>query len=121
MMANRLSYFYDFKGPSQTIDTGCSSSIVALDRAVQDIEAGTIDYAVVAGANLTLDPSRVAPFNALKALSPTGRCYSFDTRANGYCRSEGIACIVLEVGTKGYARIGGIGNNSDGATAQGKK
>ena len=103
-----------------TIDTGCSSSIVALDRAVRDIEAGIIDLAVVAGANLTLDPNRAAAFNALKALSPTGHCYSYDTRANGYCRSEGVACIILELGSDGYACIGGTGTNSDGATAQGK-
>lgn len=119
MAANRLSYFYDLKGPSMTLDTACSSSLVALDQAVKDINAGIIDRAIVGGISLTLDANKNASFNAFKMLSPTGHCYSFDSRADGYCRSEGIVCIILERGTNGYAVIGGSGTNSDGSTAEG--
>ncbi len=120
MAANRLSYFYDFKGPSMVIDTACSASTTALTRAVQDIEAGIIDKALVCGATLSLDPHKSATYNGLKMLSPTGHCYSFDSRADGYCRSDGIVCVVIERGTHGYAQIGGIGANCDGFTQQGK-
>lgn len=119
MAANRLSYFYDLKGPSITVDTACSSSLVALDRAVRDIRQGLVDRAIVGGLSLTLDPHKNSSFNAFTMLSPTGRCHSFDTRANGYCRSDGIACVVLEPGSKGYALVQGTGTNCDGAKPQG--
>lgn len=119
MAANRLSYFYDLRGPSMTIDTACSSSLVALDRAVRDIKSGLIDRAIVGGVSLTLDPNKNDCFNAFKMLSPTGRCHSFDSRADGYCRSEGVACIVIERSSEGYAILAGSGTNSDGATPQG--
>ena len=96
MAANKLSFQYDLKGPSMVFDTACSSSLVALDAAMRDMENGTIDRAIVGGISITLDPAKNATFNAFTMLSPTGSCYSFDERANGYCRSEGIACLVLE-------------------------
>jgi acyl transferase domain-containing protein/NADPH:quinone reductase-like Zn-dependent oxidoreductase/NADP-dependent 3-hydroxy acid dehydrogenase YdfG len=96
MAANKLSFQYDLKGPSMVFDTACSSSLVALDAAVRDMENGTIERAIVGGISITLDPAKNATFNAFTMLSPTGSCYSFDERANGYCRSEGIACLVLE-------------------------
>lgn len=119
MAANRLSYFYDFQGPSITIDTACSSSLVALDRAVHDINTGIIDRAVVGGLSLTLDPNKNSSFNAFQMLSSTGRCHAFDSRADGYCRSDGLGCIILERGVEGYAVVGGTGTNSDGFTPQG--
>ena len=88
MAANRLSFFYDLKGPSMAIDTACSSSLVALHQARRDILAGVVDRAIVAGVSLTLDPYKNSTFNAFTMLSPTGVCYTFDDRANGYCRSE---------------------------------
>ena len=118
MAANRLSYFYDLKGPSMTIDTACSSSLVALDRAVQDLKAGRVERALVAGLSLTLNPHKNATFNAFTMLSPTGRCYSFDERADGYCRSDGVACVILERGQRGTI-VAGIGTNSDGHTPKG--
>ena len=120
MAANRLSFFYNLKGPSITIDTACSSSLVALDRAVRDIRDGVVDRAIVGGLSLTLDPHKNASFNAFTMLSPTGRCYSFDSRADGYCRSDGVACVILEPGCSGYALVAGSGTNADGAKPQGR-
>ncbi|CAB9497944.1 Mycocerosic acid synthase-like polyketide synthase [Seminavis robusta] len=119
MAANRLSYFYDLSGPSMVIDTACSSSLVALDRAFRDIRSGLIDRAIVAGISLTLDPHKNECFNAFHMLSPTGHCHSFDTRADGYCRSDGIACIILERGARGYATVAGTATNTNGYTPEG--
>ena len=102
-----------------SIDTACSSSLVALDRAFRDMQNGTIDRAIVAGISLTTNPNASASFNAYNMLSPTGRCHAFDDRADGYCRSDGVACIVLERNSNGYAYIGGTGTNSDGHTSHG--
>eukprot|EP00957_Ditylum_brightwellii_P024234 1828142-Ditylum_brightwellii.AAC.1 len=60
---------------------------------------GSIERAVVAGLSFTPNPHKNAAFAAFKMLSPTGHCHAFDERADGYCRSDGIACIVLERGS----------------------
>jgi fatty acid synthase len=122
MAANRLSFFYDLKGPSLTLDTACSSSLVALERATRDLRCGLIDRAIVGGISLTLDPHKSASFHAFTMLSPTGRCYSFDTRADGYCRSDGVNVVIVERNRDEhacYAHIDGIGINSDGYTPLG--
>jgi fatty acid synthase len=97
---------------------------VAFDAACRDIRAGTIDRAIVGGLSLTLDPAKNATFNAFNMLSPDGRCYSFDTRANGYCRSEAVVAVVLEssrVARPGSAcaQVLGTAVNNDGKTPQG--
>lgn len=122
MAANKISYFYDLRGPSIVYDTACSSSLVALNAAFRDLRAGTIDRAIVGGVSVTLDPAKNAVFNAYTMLSPDGICYSFDERANGYCRSEGIATIILEredVCKTGICRILGTSVNSDGFKTHG--
>ena len=122
MAANKISYFYDFHGPSIVYDTACSSSLVALNQAVNDMRLGIIDRAIVGGISLTLDPTINTLFNAFHMLSPTGKCYSFDDKANGYCRSEGIVAIVLERDTvceTGICRVLGTSVNSDGHKAKG--
>ena len=96
MAANRVSFFYDFRGPSLVVDTACSSSLVALHLALRDLEAGDVDAAVVFGLSLTPDPNKTSVFAAAKMLSPDGICYSFDERAHGYCRSEAAVAVVLE-------------------------
>ncbi|EIE19942.1 hypothetical protein COCSUDRAFT_58179 [Coccomyxa subellipsoidea C-169] len=95
MFANRLSWFYNFKGPSKIVDTACSSSFVALNDAISDIKAGVIDYAVVGGASAILRPQTSVAFSKLNMLSPEGHCKSFDASANGYARADGIVAIVL--------------------------
>jgi len=122
MFANRLSFFFDFRGPSLTIDTACSSSLVAFDAAVRALAVGECDYALVAGANLILHPSSTVGFARLKMLSPDGTCRAFDADAKGYVRAEGIVALFLtrpERARRVIASVLGSGVNSDGYTEQG--
>lgn len=96
IMSNRLSYFYDLRGPSMTIDTGCSGSMVALHQACQSIIAGDSSLAFAGGAGLILAPNTMMPMTALNFLSPDGRSYTFDSRANGYGRGEGVGLVILK-------------------------
>ncbi|KAI8251965.1 beta-ketoacyl synthase domain-containing protein [Colletotrichum sp. SAR11_239] len=94
--SNRLSYFYDWHGPSMTIDTACSSSLVAVHHAVQQLRSGTSKVAVAAGANLMLSPLNFITESKMSMLSPTGRSRMWDAAADGYARGEGVACVVLK-------------------------
>jgi phthiocerol/phenolphthiocerol synthesis type-I polyketide synthase B len=96
IIANRLSYFLDFRGPSITVDTACSSSIVALHLACQSLRVGDSDVALAAGVNLMLAPSVVRAFDQTGALSPTGACHAFDADADGFIRGEGCGVVVLK-------------------------
>jgi len=96
IIANRLSYFMDFRGPSVTVDTACSSSIVALHLACQSLRIGDSDVALAAGVNLMLAPSVVRAFDQTGALSPTGACHAFDADADGFIRGEGCGVVVLK-------------------------
>ncbi|KAF3996556.1 type I polyketide synthase [Glaciimonas immobilis] len=93
--ASRISYCFNLRGPSLVIDTACSSSLVAIHQAVQSLERGDCDTAVVAGVNLILSPLFSSLFKRAGMLSPTGMCHSFDTAADGYVRSEGVAAVIL--------------------------
>ncbi len=122
MFSNRLSFYYDFHGPSHTIDTACSSSIVALDSAITALKEGRCDYAIVSGTNAIFSPSISLGFSKLNMLSPTGSCKSFDQRADGYARSEGVGAIILtkeSLAKRIRARVHGSAINSDGYTEQG--
>lgn len=96
MLANRVSYFFDWHGPSITVDTACSSSLVAVHLAVQQLRSGQSRTAVAAGANLVLDPLGFVAMSSLQMLSPDGRSRMWDADAKGYARAEGIAAIVLK-------------------------
>ena len=95
-LSNRISYFFDLKGPSMTIDTACSSSLVALHQAVQSLRNGDSKMAIVAGANLILDPMMYVAESTLHMLSPDSRSRMWDKSANGYARGEGFAVVVLK-------------------------
>ncbi|MGD2114176.1 MAG: beta-ketoacyl synthase N-terminal-like domain-containing protein, partial [Acidobacteriota bacterium] len=95
ILANRLSYFYDFKGPSLAVDTACSSSLVALHEAVSAIRRGDCEQALVGAANLLCSPTNSLTYHDAGMLSPTGRCRAFDERADGYVRGEGGAALLL--------------------------
>jgi acyl transferase domain-containing protein/acyl carrier protein len=95
-ISNRASYCFDLRGPSLTVDVACSSSLVALHLASKALRAGEADMALVAGVNLLLSPLHYLQFSAIGALSPTGRCHSFDSRADGYVPGEGIAAVLLK-------------------------
>ncbi|OCQ19651.1 non-ribosomal peptide synthetase [Pseudoalteromonas luteoviolacea] len=94
--ANRLSYFYNFTGPSLAIDTACSSSLVALHHAMQAIRAGQIPMALVSGVNLILSDDVSAACSNAQMLARDGRCKTFSANANGYVRSEGVGCVLLK-------------------------
>jgi len=94
-LSNRLSFLFDLKGPSQTIDTACSSALVALTRALDAIRAGRCDVALVAGVNLMLTGTLHRIFDKAGMLSPRGVCSSFSDDADGYVRSEGVGAVVL--------------------------
>ncbi|MBQ4862864.1 amino acid adenylation domain-containing protein [Pseudoalteromonas sp. MMG013] len=94
--ANRLSYFYNFTGPSISIDTACSSSLVALHQAIQSIKRGEISQAVVCGVNLILSDEVTKACEAAQMLADDGRCKTFSDAADGYVRSEGVGCLFLK-------------------------
>ncbi|KAF2633120.1 putative polyketide synthase [Macroventuria anomochaeta] len=124
--SNRVSYFFNLRGPSFTVDTGCSASLVALHNAVQSLRSGESTMSLVGGVNILLDPQRFTYQSKLKMFSPDGRSFSFDERANGYGRGEGCGCVVLKplsLAIKDGDRIRAVIRNSalnqDGRTPQG--
>ncbi|KZF23885.1 putative equisetin synthetase [Xylona heveae TC161] len=96
IMSNRVSYFFDWHGPSITLDTACSSSLVAVHLAIQALRNGESKVAVAAGANLLLSPAMYIAESNLHMLSPTGRSRMWDRDVDGYARGEGIAAVVLK-------------------------
>lgn len=121
LLANRLSYAYDFTGPSLTVDTACSSSLVAVHLACQAIERGDCDVAIVGGVNALLTPSYTVAESQAGMLSPTGRSRAFDAAADGYVRGEGAGVVVLRPlvdarrnSQRVYAAIRGTAVNQDG-------
>ncbi len=94
--ANRLSYFYDLKGPSMALDTACSSSLTAFHLGVQAIQNGDCEQAIVGGVNALLTPGLTITLSQFGMMSPDGRCKTFDASANGYVRSEGCGLVMLK-------------------------
>ncbi|NXD41691.1 FAS synthase, partial [Copsychus sechellarum] len=122
MLANRISYFYDLKGPSLTVDTACSSSLVALENAYKAIRHGRCSTALVGGVNILLKPNTSVQFMKLGLLSPDGACKAFDVSGNGYCRSEAAVVVLLtkrSMAKRIYATIVNAGVNTDGFKEQG--
>ncbi|WP_342374010.1 type I polyketide synthase [Myxococcus stipitatus] len=119
--AGRLSYVFGFQGPCLSIDTACSSSLVAVHEAVQSLRRGESEVALTGGANLILDPMNSAMLGRMQALSPDGRCKTFDAAANGFVRGEGCGIVVLKRlsdaerdGDRIWALIKGSAINQDG-------
>ncbi|HVQ97246.1 MAG TPA: beta-ketoacyl synthase N-terminal-like domain-containing protein, partial [Mycobacterium sp.] len=97
IIANRVSYFYDFRGPSVAVDTACSSSLVAIHQAVQALRNGEADVAVAGGVNALITPAVTLGFDEIGAvLAPDGRIKSFSSDADGYTRSEGGGMVLLK-------------------------
>ncbi|KAK4119459.1 putative polyketide synthase [Parathielavia appendiculata] len=119
----RVSYFFNWHGPSMTIDTACSSSMVCVSEAVQALRSGTSRVAVACGTNLLLAPFMYVSLSNVGMVSPTGRCHMWDDRADGYSRGEGVAALVLKTlsaaiqdGDEIACVIREIGLNHDGRT-----
>ena len=120
----RVAFTLGFEGPAVAVDTACSSSLVAVHQAVSGLQRGEADLALAAGVNVLLSP---VPSEALRsggALSPDGRCKTFDASADGYGRSEGCGVVVLKRlaeaeadGDRIWGVIRGTAVNHDGASA----
>lgn len=96
VIANRVSYLLDLRGPSEVTDTACSSSLTALHRALGALGAGECDLAIAGGVNALFDPAWFDSLGQAGLLSETGRCWTFDGRADGFVRGEGAGAVVLK-------------------------
>ncbi|WP_338682434.1 beta-ketoacyl synthase N-terminal-like domain-containing protein [Streptomyces acidiscabies] len=123
-LANRLSYTYDLTGPSLTVDTAQSSSLVAVHLACESLRHGDCTLALAGGASLICSPHTTRLADArFGGLSAHGRCRTFDADADGFVRGEGGGLVVLKTLTAAlrdgdpiYCLIRGSAVNSDGAT-----
>ncbi|PSB57478.1 hybrid non-ribosomal peptide synthetase/type I polyketide synthase, partial [Chamaesiphon polymorphus] len=123
IIANRLSFLLNLRGPSMLVDTMCSSSLVAVHLACQSIRQGDCSGAIVGGVNLQLSPQYYAGMSRMKMHSPDGKCQTFDAAANGIVLGEGAGAILLKPlaqavadGDRIYAVLKGSAINHDGHT-----
>nr|XP_027194954.1 fatty acid synthase-like [Dermatophagoides pteronyssinus] len=117
LLANRISFLFDFNGPSTVIDTACSSSMVALANAVQDLRNGICEMAIVASSNICLAPYSSYVYHSLGLLSDDGKCKVFDKNADGFVRSETVGSLFLMRRSQAkriYATILHAKTNTDG-------
>ena len=94
--SNRISYIFDFHGPSASVDTACSSSSLAIHLAVESLRRGEATAALAGGVNAIITPETTIAFSKARMLSPDGKCRPFDAGANGYVRGEGCGLILLK-------------------------
>ena len=120
--SGRVSFVLGLEGPSVAIDTACSSSLVAVHQAVAGLERGEADLAIAGGVCVILSPLTTEGMANAGMLSPTGQCWTFDERADGFVRSEGCGLLVLkrldeaeEAGDRIWGVIRGSAVNQDGA------
>jgi acyl transferase domain-containing protein/acyl carrier protein len=123
IVANRVSFWFDFKGPSLGLDTACSSSLVATHLGCQSLWLRETDSVIAGGVNAIFKPEWTIGVSRGGFLSVDGRCKSFDASANGYVRGEGAGAVLLKRlsdavkdGDRIYALIRGTGSNQDGHT-----
>lgn len=95
-LANRISFLFNFNGPSVTLDTACSSALTALHMACQSLKNGDCSTAIVGGVNLYTHPNKYVLLSQLHMLSPTGKCHAFGADADGFVPGEGIASLLLK-------------------------
>ncbi|KAI1468109.1 putative polyketide synthase [Daldinia caldariorum] len=96
MMSNRVSWFFNLRGPCISIDTACSSSMVALHLGCQSLRTGESKLSIVGGTNLMIGPDIMSGMTRLHFLSPNGKSHSFDHKADGYSRGEGAGFCILK-------------------------
>ncbi|MGB6181884.1 MAG: polyketide synthase Pks13 [Rhodococcus sp. (in: high G+C Gram-positive bacteria)] len=121
VVAGRVSYYYDFRGPSVAMDTACSSSLVAVHQAVRSLRSGESTLAVAGGVNMILSPAATLGFGQTGVLAPNGRIKAFSSDADGMIRSEGGGLVILKRledaerdGDRVLAVIAGSAVNQDG-------
>ncbi|MCA0354201.1 MAG: type I polyketide synthase [Chloroflexi bacterium] len=122
--AGRLAYLLDFRGPALSIDTVCSSSLVAVHMACQSLRTGDCTLALAGAVNLVLSPLVTMMASRWGMMAADGRCKTFDSRANGFVRSEGCGIVALKrlsdaqaAGDPILAVIRGSAVNQDGHSA----
>lgn len=121
IISNRVSYAFDFRGPSQSVDTACSSALVAIHQAVRALRDGDADVALAGGVNIMAAPGVSTAFGKLGVISPTGAIHAFSADADGFVRGDGAGLVVLKRvrdaladGDEIRAVIRGSAVNSDG-------
>jgi acyl transferase domain-containing protein/aryl carrier-like protein len=121
VLSGRLSFILGLQGPSMTIDTACSTSLVAVHLACKSLWTGESNLALAGGVNMILSPSASFSFSQAGMLAPDGRCKFGDATANGFVRSDGVGIVVLKPfsqaqsdGDPIYALIRGSAVNNDG-------
>ncbi|MCB0064447.1 MAG: acyltransferase domain-containing protein, partial [Caldilineaceae bacterium] len=121
--AGRIAYALGLHGPAMQLDTACSSSLMAVHIAGQSLRSRECNLALAGGVNLVLSPEGTIGLSRLRALSPDGRCKTFDAAANGYVRGEGCGMVALKRysdavagGDTIFALICGSAANHDGAS-----
>lgn len=121
IIANRVSYFFDFHGPSVALDTACSSSLVAIHQAVRSLRSGESEVALAGGVNMLLTPAATVGFDTIGAVAKDGHIKAFSADADGMVRSEGGGLVVLKRmadarrdGDQILAVVAGSAVNSDG-------
>ncbi|KAH7956464.1 hypothetical protein HPB52_009978 [Rhipicephalus sanguineus] len=122
MFANRISYSFDFNGPSVAIETACSSTLVALNDAMLALRTGQCEAALVGGTLLTLNPVKSLAYFHLGMVAPDGKCKSFDSRRNGYARSETVGVFFIQRAREArrmYATLVNVKSNADGYKKEG--
>ena len=122
LLSNYLSFYFDFKGPSLTVNTASSSSLTAFDIAVKSLLCGQCEFAIAAGTNLLLKPGTSLHMLNLGLLSKDGSCKAFDASADGYVRSEGIVAILLTTKDnvrRTYAQVLNCMSSCDGHKTRG--
>ncbi len=121
MASGRIAYALGLRGPALTIDSSCSSGLLAVHLACRSLHDGESDYALAGGCQVILEPAVSASASAQGMLSPTGRCHAFDVGADGFVRSDGCAVVLLKRlpdalrdGDRVLAVIRGTAANQDG-------
>ncbi len=123
ILAARISYYLNLKGPALAVNSACSSSLVALDLACKSLQNKSIDLGICGGVNIGTTPMFYKMASQIDMLSNTGQCYTFDERANGFVPGEGGGAVIVKRledakrdGDHIYAVVKGILTNQDGAT-----